>query len=37
MFGPIVADDERQSMHRFTVNIPRLVRNLIAFCQPGEP
>jgi hypothetical protein len=35
MFGPLVSGDERQSMHRFTIDVDRLARNLAAFCQPA--
>lgn len=34
MFGPIMDDNERQSMHRFVINIERLKENLATFCQP---
>jgi capsular polysaccharide biosynthesis protein len=34
MFGPVHSDGERQSMHMFEIDIPRLARNLATFCQP---
>lgn len=38
MFGRIVDVRERQSQHGFEINIERLTRNLVAFCQPvGHP
>ncbi len=34
MFGPIMDDNQRQSMHRFAINIERFKQNLATFCQP---
>ena len=37
MFGPIIDGNERQSMHRFVMNIERLTQNLAAFCRSERP